>query len=261
MPDSSTIKSINKTTFNTNAGAAIRGKEINQIGNLLNNISAQNGINVFVSTSGIRMYSTQKSGVNFRFKMVASIDDEDLPQLKVYNGSWIRNDIRVSLVGEGIIPQYVIVPNAVLSGGRNYIYVEIDNATSPNIIEVKATTSMAGYEPSTKEPDGNIICFIGYVDMFYTTDVPPTPYLANLTQWVFQDIIKDNISQIEESTGVYTDGGSSGVEFEIVTNVQWDETLKELQKKIRTVEIVNGRFIVSEESDWVAFATAEPCPT
>jgi len=265
MPDSSTVKTINNTNFTPRAGAAVVGNEMNVIGTLLNNISAQNGVTGIVNKSGIKLYGKGNASLLHRFKIMKAwreIEGTIYPDIIVYNGAWIRNDKRASLVAENEDDQYVVLEFGLFSMGRNYIYVEIDDAVSPNIIEAKVTPYFTGYEPSSKEPNGNIICFIGYVDLSKkTVSSKDFYYISKIVQWVFTDIVKDNVNQIEESTGVFTDGGSTGVEFEIVTDVQWDESDKELQKKYRTVTIQNGRFLVSEESDWTEFATAVACPT
>jgi len=263
MPDSSSIGNFNKTNFSPLNGAPVRGNQINQIGTLLNNISAQNGVRAVVNSSGIKLYGTgNAASLTHRFKIVNSTEDdsEANPCLHIYKGDWIRNDQRISLTltedpeSAGTFFDYYIVPFADLVEGNNYVYVSIDDAVSPTILEAGVTDdiSLVDYEPSASN---NKFRIIGLVVMEPDSDGYT---LLKPLQFIFEDI-KDNINTVVESEGVVTDGGL-GFVVKVITDMRYDtDSTFELQYKYRDCTVKMGWIEIGLESEWEKWADTAEC--
>jgi len=261
MPDSSSIGPFNKTNFSPSNGAPIRGNQINQIGTLLNNISAQNGVRAVVTNSGIKIYGAGNAvSITHRFKIVNSTEDDSTanPCLHVYKGDWIRNDQRISLTltedpeNPGTFLDYYIIPFEELVVGINWIYVGMDGSVSPTTLQAAATNTLTDIEPSTSN---NKYRIIGQVTMEADSDGYT---LLKPVQFIFEDI-KDNINTVEESEGVITDGGT-GFTVKVITNMQYDTVSSfDLQYKYRDCVIKMGWIEIGVESDWETFAETAEC--
>jgi len=263
MPDSSSVNNINRVNFNSATGAPIRGHQINQIGNLLNNISAQNGIRAFVTNSGIKLYGTGGGGsIMHRFKIVRATQEqssessessqsEELTCIRVYKGDWIRNQVRIGLTTDDVGINYITLENDEFTiNKKHYIYVELDKTLDPASLQAKVAISLADIEPSGSS---NLFRLIGEV----TLDKDGN-FLAPV-QYQFSDINNDVNSIYNTDISDYNDGGT-GTNFDIVTNIQYDSGSNKLQKKTRTITVKQGWLQIGAESDWTDWHQAVPCP-
>jgi hypothetical protein len=77
-------------------------------------------------------------------------------------------------------------------------------------------------------------------------------------EYIFEDDKRD-VDSIQAADDSWSDGGT-GVSWEIITAIQWDETTKQLQKKTRAITIDMGHLEIGKESAWTEITTAVACP-
>jgi len=67
--------------------------------------------------------------------------------------------------------------------------------------------------------------------------------------------------QIQDMAGDWSDGDTTGVDFDVMTTFQWDGTAHKLQYKKRTCTIRNGNTLIGkQDTAWTDITTALACP-